>query len=260
MGVVNVTPDSFSDGGRYGDKDSAVARAFELVDEGADILDIGGESTRPGAAPVALSEELRRVVPVIEAIARRGISISVDTTKAEVARAAIEAGASIINDVSAGGFDPGMLPELARQDVLVVLMHTRASPKEMQRGTWTYEGGVVAAVRRALGEAVEHAVALGIPRDHVCVDPGIGFGKTLSENLELLRSLRTFADLGPVLVGTSNKSFLGALTGRPVEERSHATAASVALSISAGADIVRVHDIRNMRDAARVADGFARSG
>ncbi|MBI2377766.1 MAG: dihydropteroate synthase [Deltaproteobacteria bacterium] len=259
MGVVNVTPDSFSDGGRFLEASAAIAHGRALADEGADIVDIGGESTRPGSTSISVEEELRRVLPVVEELAKvTHARVSIDTTKAEVARRAIEAGASIVNDVSGGTFDEALLADVSRAGALVVLMHTRARPSGMQRGSWEYEGGVVAAVRKHLAGSVEVARAAGIAPDEISVDPGIGFGKTVAENLELLRALRTFAELGVVLVGTSNKSFLGALTGREVEARGFATAASVALAISSGADIVRVHDVRAMRDVTRVADAFVR--
>ena len=262
MGVLNVTPDSFSDGGRYGSVAAAVAAAQTMVEEGADVIDIGGESTRPGAPAVSAEAELARVIPVIEALASAGVgqtTISIDTTKAEVAEAAVGVGAGLVNDISAMTFDPAMAATVARLDVPVVLSHTRDRPEVMQKGDLRYEGGVVAAVRSALAAALEDAKAAGVAMDRVIVDPGIGFGKTVEDNLRLLRDLEPLRSLGcPVLVGTSRKSFLGRITGRPVEQRLTATVASVALAVAAGADIVRVHDVAAARDAVRVADALVR--
>ncbi|MCC7384130.1 MAG: dihydropteroate synthase [Deltaproteobacteria bacterium] len=260
MGVLNVTPDSFSDGGRHSSLDAAIDHALSMMDAGADLIDIGGESSRPGSDAVPLELELQRVVPVIEVLARRGIGpISIDTTKVEVARRALDAGAAILNDISGGTFEPPMLELAARAKAPLVLMHLRARPKAMQEGAWRYEGGVVAAVVRALAERIAAAESAGVDRGDIVVDPGIGFGKTTEENVELLAGLRELASLGcPILVGTSRKSFLGQLTGRQVNRREYATAASVALAISAGADLVRVHDVEAMGDVVRVADAIAR--
>ncbi|MCB9650083.1 MAG: dihydropteroate synthase [Deltaproteobacteria bacterium] len=261
MGILNVTPDSFSDGGRYGDVDAAVEAALTMLAQGADVVDIGGESTRPGSDPVSLEEELRRVIPVVEALAELGIQgLSVDTTKAEVARRAVAAGAGLVNDVSALTFDPEMADAVAALGVPLVLSHTRARPKTMQQGELTYEGGVLAAVIRELEASIAKAVAAGLPQAQLIVDPGIGFGKDLDQNLALIRGLDQLkaALRRPVLIGTSRKSFLGALTGQPAEARDAATLASVVLAIQYGADMVRVHDVPGTVDAVKVADALVR--
>jgi dihydropteroate synthase len=267
MGVVNVTPDSFSDGGRYADTDRAVAHGRELLDEGADILDIGGESTRPGATRPLLAEELDRVIPVIEALAADGARVSVDTMRAEVAAAALEAGASIVNDVSGGLADPGILDVVAASEATYVAMHWRAHSDRMQDfATYDGPGGVVEAVRAELGERVEAARAAGVRDERIVLDPGLGFAKLPEHNWELLRRLDRLADLGlPILVGASRKTFLGRLLAdpadpegrpRPVDQRE---AAGVALStlLAAGAGGtpvwgIRVHDVRAHLDALRV--------
>ena len=263
MGILNVTPDSFSDGGRLLTAAAAIEAARSLRAEGADIIDVGGESTRPGARPVHEDEEMARVLPVLEGLwadREDGMLLSVDTTKASVAEAAVAAGAHIVNDISAMTFDPQMAPTVARLGVPVVLSHTRARPHVMQKGDLAYDEGVVEAVRTALNDAIEGAIDAGIARDDIVVDPGIGFGKTLEDNLRLLRRLDALAGFGhPVLVGTSRKTFLGTLTGQPVEERMAATIASVVYAIGRGADIVRVHDVTETRDAVRVADALVRS-
>ncbi|MCB9733878.1 MAG: dihydropteroate synthase [Deltaproteobacteria bacterium] len=257
MGVLNVTPDSFSDGGRYATPEAAVARGRALRDGGADILDVGGESTRPGAEPVPAGEQIRRTAPVIEALVADGAIVSIDTTSAEVARAALFAGAHLVNDISAGRFDAAMLDVVADAGVPFVAMHTSARPAVMQREV-RYDD-VVAEVCEHLRERVEVAVARGVARDQIVLDPGLGFGKQLPHNLALLHAIPRLAALGhPVLVGTSRKSFLGHLTGRPVEERLMATAGSVAATIALGAHIVRVHDVVELRDAIVVADAIAR--
>jgi len=258
MGVLNVTPDSFSDGGRYATTDEVVARGLALVEAGADILDIGGESTRPGSLPVQAPEQIRRVVPAIEALARRTrVPISVDTTSAEVAAAAIDAGASMVNDISAFRFDDGMLEVLARARVPCVAMHTSGPPAEMQRRT-SY-ADVVEEVVAHLRARVVAAFEAGVPRSQVVLDPGIGFGKTLAQNLELLHGIPRLVGTGhAVLIGTSRKSFLGELTGRGVEERLMGTAGSVAAAVVLGAHLVRVHDVAELRDVVRVADAIRR--
>lgn len=260
MGVLNVTPDSFSDGGRHARVEDAIRHAEALRAEGADLIDVGGESTRPGAEPVPEAEELRRVLPVVEALVERGIGpVSIDTYKAQVARAAVAAGATLINDISGGTFEPGILAVAASSGAGFVLSHARARPEEMQRGDWRYEGGVVAAVEGFFQSQVARAEAAGVALDQIILDPGIGFGKRLDENLELLRSLNRLKVRGrPILVGTSRKSFIGRLTGRAVHEREHGTAATVALSVAAGADMVRVHDVAAMKDVCRVADAWTR--
>jgi len=253
MGALNVTPDSFSDGGAFLDPDAAADRALAMEREGADIIDIGGESSRPGAEPVPLEEELRRVLPVLERLrGRLRIPISIDTTKAEVAEAALQAGAEIVNDISALRFDPRMGEVVAKSGAGLVLMHMRGTPKTMQQDP-TY-ADVVAEVRDFLAQRVEHAVSLGIDRELIAIDPGIGFGKTVEHNLELLRRLPELCELGhPVLVGPSRKSFIGAVLDLPVEERLEGTLAACAVAVVRGADIVRVHDVRAVRRAVDLA-------
>jgi dihydropteroate synthase len=252
MGIINVTPDSFSDGGRSVTVEAAVALAQRLVAEGADVIDVGGESSRPGAAPVSASEELRRVVPVIEALSTVvAVPISVDTTKGEVARCVLRAGASIINDITALGDDPAMGRTVAETGAGVVLMHMQGVPRTMQDHP-TY-ATVVAEVYDFLARRAERAEAHGIPRARIAIDPGIGFGKTFHHNLELLWNLDRFANLGcAVLVGTSRKGFLGTLTGRPVEHRAVASVVSALAAAVAGAHIVRVHDVAATSDAIKV--------
>lgn len=261
MGVLNVTPDSFSDGGDHLDPSIAVDRGQDLVAAGADVVDVGGESTRPGARPVPADEEAARVLPVIRGLARAGVPcISIDTTKAQVAEQALEAGAHWVNDISGGTFDPPILQAAARAGAPIVLGHSRDRPDRMQKGAWTYEGGVVHAVRQALGRSVEQALEAGIRPHQLWLDPGIGFGKTFDENLELLRNLDALRTLGfPLLVGTSRKRFIGHLTGRPPRDRVFGTAASVALAIRAGADAVRIHDVEVLIDVVRVADAWVRN-
>ena len=249
MGIVNVTPDSFSDGGLAAGLEAAVAHALRLVEEGADLLDIGGESSRPGAEPVPLDEEIRRVVPVVEALAPRvRVPISVDTTKAEVARRAIAAGASIVNDIQALDGDPDLARVVAESSAGVVLMHMAGTPRTMQADP--RYGDVVAEVRDYLARRIDAVENLGIARARVAIDPGIGFGKTLTHNLELLRNLDQFATLGcAVLIGTSRKGLLGTLTGRPVDQRAVASVVSSLAAAARGADVVRVHDVAAMVDA-----------
>jgi dihydropteroate synthase len=252
MGVVNVTPDSFSDGGAWLDPSAAVAHGHDLARQGADILDIGGESTRPGAEPVGADEELRRVLPVLEGLAGAGPRLSIDTSKAAVAEAALRAGATIVNDVTALRGDPAMAALLARHDGDVCLMHMLGEPRTMQRDP-RYED-VVDDVKAFLTERLEFAVAQGIAEERIWLDPGIGFGKTATHNLELLRRLRELVALGrPLVVGTSRKAFLGAITGRGAHERVPATIATNVLALAAGARVFRVHDVAEVRDALLVA-------
>ncbi len=259
MGILNVTPDSFSDGSRYSDIDAAVGKALEMEASGADIIDVGGESTRPSAAPVDEEEELRRVIPVIQALSRRlSIPLSIDTYKSRVAREALQAGAEIVNDVSAFSFDPGMAGVVAEIGAGVVLMHTRGRPTEMQHDTCYVDlvGEIVESLRRS----VDMACAAGISPDRVVVDPGIGFGKDLQGNLTLLNRLDAFATLGyPILVGTSRKSFIGTLLGRSPDNRLFGTAATVCLALAKGADVFRVHDVREMRDVLDMAAAVLRA-
>jgi len=253
VGILNVTPDSFSDGGRFLSPDAAVERALAMEREGADIIDVGGESSRPGAEPVPVEEELRRVLPVLERLrGKLRIPISIDTTKAEVAEVALRAGASIVNDISALRFDPAMAPVVAEFGAGLVLMHMLGTPKTMQQDPH-YED-VVTEVRDFLAERALYAQSQGIPREAIAVDPGVGFGKTVEHNLEILRRLSELAELGfPVLVGPSRKSFIGAVLGLPVEERLEGTLAACAVAVVRGADILRVHDVREVRRAADLA-------
>jgi dihydropteroate synthase len=252
MGVVNVTPDSFSDGGRFLDPERAIEHGRLLLDDGADLLDVGGESTRPGAEAVDADEELRRVGPVIEALAADGASVSVDTSKATVAAAALDAGAEIVNDVSALRTDPEMATLCAERGCGVVLMHMKGTPRTMQESP-SY-GDVVADVRAFLAERIEAARAAGVSEERIWIDPGIGFGKTVEHNLELLRRLGELRELGrPIVIGTSRKSFIGEITGREVDERLGGTVASNVLALAAGAEVFRVHDVRAVREALAVA-------
>ncbi len=252
MGIVNVTPDSFSDGGLAGTLDGAVAHALHLVAEGADLLDLGGESSRPGADPIPLDEELRRVIPVVEALVPLvTVPISIDTTKAEVARRALRAGASIINDIRGLDGDPDLSRLVAESGAGVVLMHMAGTPQTMQVDP-RYDD-VVREVRDDLARRIERAEASGIPRVRIAIDPGIGFGKTFEHNLELLRNLDRFANLGcALLVGTSRKGFLGTLTGRAVGGRATASVVSSLAAVARGANVVRVHDVGPMVDAIKV--------
>ena len=254
MGVVNVTPDSFSDGGAFLDRDAAVNHGLRLAFEGADLLDIGGESTRPGAEPVAEREELARVLPVIEGIraADSEVRISIDTSKAGVAAAALDAGAGYVNDVTALRGDPDMAALVAERGVDVCLMHMVGTPRTMQAEA--HYDDVVADVRDFLEERIAAAVAAGIALERIEIDPGIGFGKNVDHNLELLGRLRELTTLGrPVVLGTSRKSFLGKITGRETAERMPATLATIVMGYERGAEVFRVHDVAPARDALCVA-------
>ncbi|HWC49428.1 MAG TPA: dihydropteroate synthase [Solirubrobacterales bacterium] len=252
MGVVNVTPDSFSDGGLYLDPDEAIAHGLALAEAGAEILDVGGESTRPGADPVGEEEELRRVVPVIRGLAASQSRLSVDTSKAPVAAAALDAGAEIVNDVTALRGDPEMGALCAERDATVVLMHMLGEPRTMQEDP-RYDD-VVTEVKAFLAERLEAAVAAGIAEERVWLDPGIGFGKTAAHNMELLRRLDELHELGrPLVVGTSRKSFIGRVDGSPADQRLGGTIASSVLAAAEGADVLRVHDVAEMRQALAVA-------
>jgi len=249
MGIVNVTPDSFSDGGQHLDPGVAADHAFELIARGADIIDVGGESTRPGSTTVSIEEELRRVLPVIERIAKQtSVPVSVDTRKAEVARQALGAGAVIVNDVSGLTFDPFMPSVCAQAQAGVVCMHMQGTPATMQQNP-NY-GDVVAEISAYLAERLDQLEAAGIPRERIVIDPGIGFGKTAEHNLTLLRNVDQLRSLGrPVLIGHSRKRFLGKLLGRPMDELLAGTiGVSIALALT-GADILRVHDVQTTRDA-----------
>ncbi len=260
MGVVNATPDSFSDGGRYLEVDAAVAQAERLAEEGADLIDLGGESTRPGAAPVDAAEERRRVVPVIERLRARGFAlpISIDTSKAEVARAALEAGADLINDVS-GLRDPALAAEVARAGVPVVVMHSRGTPADMA-GRAIY-ADLLLEVAAELREALARGAAAGLRESQVIIDPGLGFAKTPAQTVELLARVGELRSLGrPLLVGPSRKRFIGELTGAPVEARLPGTLAAVTACVLAGVELVRVHDVAASRQAAQVAAALRKAG
>jgi dihydropteroate synthase len=255
MGIVNVTPDSFSDGGEFFDPERAIAHGLELAAEGADILDIGGESTRPGAKAVASGEELLRVQPVIEALAPGEVPISIDTSKAVVAEAALDAGASMVNDVTALRFDPELVDVCAATGCEVVLMHMLGDPRTMQENP-IYDD-VVDDIKAFLAERIEYAVSRGVDEDRIWVDPGIGFGKTVEHNLELHRRLGELSELGrPIAFGSSRKSFIGKLTGAEVNQRVGGTIASNLIACANGARMLRVHDVKPMRDALTVADAI----
>jgi dihydropteroate synthase len=254
MGVVNVTPDSFSDGGAFEDSVAAVAHSRRLAGEGAAIIDVGGESTRPGADPVPTAEELRRVLPVVDGIAGLGlpVQISIDTMKATVAAAALDAGAAYVNDVTAFRHDPELAGLVADRGVDCCLMHMLGEPRTMQRNP-RYED-VVSEVKAFLEERMAAAVAAGVREERIQLDPGIGFGKTVAHNLELLRRLDELAALGrPLVIGTSRKTFLGRITGRDVTERVHGTTATCVLALERGARVFRVHDVAAVADALAVA-------
>lgn len=256
MGVVNITPDSFSDGGRFLSRQSAVERCLELAEAGAELLDLGGESTRPGAQPVSAAQELDRILPVLEEVRPQvPVVISVDTYKASVARRALEAGADMINDISAFRLDPEMPEVVSRAQAGAVLMHMRGTPQNMQKLPPSPD--ILGEIQTDLGVAVTKALESGISRNQLIIDPGIGFGKTADENcliLNRLSALKSF-DL-PVMVGPSRKSFLGKILDLPVQERTWGTAASVAFAIARGAHIVRIHDVGEMRQVARVSDAL----
>lgn len=256
MGVLNVTPDSFSDGGDYLETSAAVDRALQMEAAGADIIDIGGESTRPGAEPVSASQELERVLPVIESVRRQSdVWLSVDTSKSVVAAAAIDAGAQIVNDISGLGFDEAMASTVAEADCGLVLMHIQRTPKTMQQQI-AYDD-LIGDIRAYFQTRLKRAQAAGIDASRVILDPGIGFGKQIAHNYRLIRELAQFSDLGhPLLIGTSRKSFIGAVLDAPTNERLWGTAATVACSILCGADIVRVHDVDAMTDVARVSEAI----
>ena len=259
MGIINVTPDSFSDGGKYANVEAAVMRAKQMVADGADIIDIGGESSRPGAEPITANEECRRVIPVVQALAEQfQIPISVDTYKAKVAREALSAGACVINDITALHGDPNMCQIIADAQAGVILMHMQGVPATMQKAP-TYQN-VVAEVHAWLTEVASQAVDRGIDSSRIMIDPGIGFGKTFDHNLEILRHLMQFRGIGyPMLVGVSRKKFIGRILDLPVHQREEGTAATVAWSIINGANMVRVHDVAKMKQVAQVIDTICRT-
>lgn len=256
MGILNVTPDSFSDGGLYLDKNKAVKRGLELAEEGADIIDIGGESTRPGSNSISTEEELKRIIPVLSDLREKTDTlISVDTTKSEVARAALDHGADIINDISALRFDPQMPPLAVNRDVPVVLMHMKGTPKTMQANP-SYED-LLAEVKSFFKERLETAKTLGIKREKIIIDPGIGFGKGHNDNLLLIKNLRALEEFErPIMIGISRKSFIGKILNLPVLERIDGTIASAVISIIHGAHILRVHDVAPIKRAVLVAEAI----
>jgi len=259
MGILNVTPDSFSDGGRYVNPDDAIAYALSMVDQGADILDIGAESSRPGAVSIDEKEERRRLIPVVRAVCRRiSIPVSVDTTKASIAEQALDVGAAIINDISALRFDPRMGAVVAKSGAGLILMHMQGLPQTMHHATQYAD--IVEDVRRFLKARVEAAKAMGIPLERILLDPGIGFGKNCRHNLTLLNQLDTLCTLGPMVVGVSRKAFIGKTLNRPLDERLMGTAGAVAVAIMKGARMVRVHDVAPIRDLVRMIEAIGNAG
>jgi dihydropteroate synthase len=256
MGVLNVTPDSFSDGGKFFPREKAVAHGILMAEQGADIVDVGGESSRPFSEPVSLQEELDRIIPVIEALKKRIESvISVDTTKAQVAREAITAGAGLINDISALRFDPDMTGVVASSKLPVILMHMKGTPEDMQKNPFYSE--IITEIVRFFHERIEHAVSSKIPKDRIILDPGIGFGKTFDHNLQIINRLKDFVHLGrPILLGTSRKAFIGKIVGQEMDQRELGTAATVAIGVYNGAKIIRVHDVAVAKQIIAMADAI----
>jgi dihydropteroate synthase len=256
VGVLNVTPDSFSDGGQHFEPARAIDRALEMESEGADIIEVGGESTRPGATRLSVKEELSRVLPVLRGLAGRlKVPIAIDTYKSEVAAAAVAQGASIINDVSALRFDPALADVAAREHAVLVLMHMRGEPATMQKLEPSPD--IFAEISSDLGAAIRLAESCGVKRDRIIIDPGIGFGKTMQQNLAILNHLERFDSLNlPLMIGTSRKSFIGRITGHSETDRAFGSAASIAIAILRGAHLVRVHDVKQMVEAARIADAI----
>ncbi|MEG4046186.1 dihydropteroate synthase [Microcoleus sp. Pol17_C1] len=264
MGVLNVTPDSFSDGGDFYTIESALAQAENMVKSGVDIIDIGGQSTRPGAVEISLAEEIDRVIPLVQILRQKAeifgsVPISVDTTRAQVAKAAVEVGADIINDISGATFDSEMLSTVAKLKVPIILMHIRGTPQTMQKLT-DYQD-LIGEIKEFLESRIAAAVAAGIDKSQIIIDPGIGFAKTYSQNLEILRELRKFSVLNcPILVGVSRKSFIGHILNQPeAKQRIWGTAAACTGAIANSADILRVHDVREMGDVSQVADAIFRN-
>ena len=259
MGILNVTPDSFSDGGRYVDADAACAHAMAMIEQGADLLDIGAESSKPGAVAIDEEEERRRLLPIVrELCSTATLPLSIDTTKAAIAEEALDAGAALINDISALRFDPRMASVVARSGAGVILMHMQGTPATMQRtASYTY---VVEDVRAFLAARLEVAQQAGIPRDRILLDPGIGFGKNCEHNVTLLNHLDAFQTLGrPIVVGVSRKAFLGKILGRTIDERLMGTAGAVAVAIMKGARVVRVHDVAPIRDVVKIVEAIMSS-
>ncbi len=260
MGVLNVTPDSFSDGGFFFDKEKAIAHGLRMVEEGADIIDIGGESTRPGSKPLELKEELRRVIPVIGMLSREvGVPISIDTYKSTVAQRAMEAGAEIINDISGLHFDPALARIAAKEDAPLILMHIRGTPETMQKDV--HYGSLFSEILKYLKDSIQSAESAGLDPKQIIIDPGIGFGKTLEDNLLIIKNLYEFRVLGkPILLGTSRKSFIGKILNAGVGDRLEGTLSSIAISVLNGAHIIRSHDILQAKKAIAVADAIRLAG
>jgi dihydropteroate synthase len=260
MGVLNVTPDSFSDGGLFFDKEAATARGLKMVEEGADLIDIGGESTRPGSKPLGLDEELRRVIPVIESLAKEmDVPISIDTYKSDVAKKAIEAGAQIINDITGLQLDPSLSQVAAKEDVPLVLMHVRGNPETMQKNIH-YES-LFSEIIQYLKDSIQRAESAGVDPEKIIIDPGIGFGKTVDDNLLILKNLQEFKILGkPLLLGTSRKSFIGKILNADVTERLEGTLSSIVVGVLNGAHIIRCHDVIQAKKAIAIADAVRQAG
>ena len=255
MGVLNITPDSFSDGGKYFSKNSAIKHALKLINEGSDIIDVGGESTRPGASPLKIEEELTRVIPVIKEIRKlsKNILISIDTYKSEVAKEAVKYGANIINDISGLVMDDRMVHIAAELDVPVIIMHLKGTPMDMQVNP-TYEN-LISEITEFLRTQIQYALKNGVKKHNIIIDPGIGFGKTIEHNFKIIANLEKFKKIGfPILIGPSRKSFIGNLLKLPLDKRLEGTAASIAIGIVNGARIVRVHDVLEMKRVSSIAD------
>lgn len=259
MGILNITPDSFSDGGKYQEIDKAIEHGIQMVAQGADIIDIGGESTRPGSIRCSVKEELDRVIPVIRELSTQiDIPISIDTYKSDVAQKALQEGAQMVNDISALRFDPKMALVVAEYNVPLVLMHIQGTPQDMQKNP-QYKS-LIPEIIAQLNHSIKRAQKFGIKREMIIIDPGIGFGKTLQHNLEILSMLKEFKRLNaPILIGTSRKSLIGQVLGVPVKERLEGTAATVAISIFNGANIIRVHDVLAMKRVAQMTDAIIRA-
>jgi dihydropteroate synthase len=260
MGILNITPDSFSDGGFFFEKDKAVAHGLKMVEEGADIIDIGGESTRPGSKPLELEEELRRVIPVIESIAKGvDVPISIDTYKSDVAQRAIDAGADIINDISGLHFDPRLAQVAAREDIPLILMHIRGTPETMQKDV--HYDSLFSEIIQYLKDSIQRAESNGVDPKKIIIDPGIGFGKTVLDNLLLIKNLDEFRILGkPILLGTSRKTFIGKILEAEVGERLEGTLSSIAIGVLKGAHIIRSHDVYQAKKAIAIADAIKMAG
>ena len=260
MGVLNVTPDSFSDGGKFFKLEEAIKQGLKLTEEGVDMIDIGGESTRPGSEPVTIEEELRRVIPVIEELTKRiKIPISIDTYKSKVAKEALDSGASMVNDISGLRYDPEMKKVVAKYDVPVVLMHIQGTPKNMQENP-RYDN-LLEEIKNYLSESISIAEEAEIDENKIIIDPGIGFGKTLEDNLKILKNLVEFKSLGrPIMIGVSRKSFIGKILDLPTDERLEGSLASMAVAIMNGANILRVHDVKESKRVAKLVDAILTSG